>query len=129
MLIFIYCADRPGTAAMLARTRLRHLEYMIANRHKLAFGGVLSAPPGGSSAGRIFVLELPAMEDAEDFLASEPYYRAGLIDQAVIRAFRPMWPEPVPGTLESELRLERARQQPADGAEITDTILGVGEQS
>jgi uncharacterized protein len=114
MLIFIYCADRPGAAAMLARTRLQHLEYMIANRHKLASGGVLSAAPGGASSGRVFVLELPTMEDAEDFLACEPYYRAGLIDQVVIRAFRQMWPEPVPGTLESELRLERTRQQPAD---------------
>jgi uncharacterized protein len=111
MLIFIYCADRPGAAAVRARTRLQHLEYMLANRDKLVFGGLLFPALPEPSVGSIFVLKLPTMEAAEDFLAREPYHQAGVFDSVVMRTFRQMWPEPAPGILEGELRLERMRQQ------------------
>lgn len=110
MLIFIYCTDRPGAEAERARTRLQHLDYMIANKDRLVFGGMLSAWPGEGSAGRVFVLELPTMQAAEDFLASEPYHRAGLFESVEMRPLRQMWPEPEPGSLAHELELERRRR-------------------
>jgi uncharacterized protein YciI len=109
MLVFIYCADRPGAAAVRARVRQQHLEYMLANSDKLVFGGLLAALPGGRSGGSVYVLELPTVEAADDFVAHEPYYRAGVFDTVVTRPFRQMWPEPEPGALESALQVERER--------------------
>ena len=130
MLIFISCADRPGTAALRARARLQHLEYMIANIDKLVFGGLLSVAAGEPNPGTIFVLELPTLEAAEDFLAREPYHRAGVFDSVEIRVFRQMWPEVDPGALEHELRLERGRRrraQPADAAKRADSQTHPGD--
>jgi len=109
MLIFIYCADRAGAGAVRERARLQHLEYMVANTDKLVFGGLLPASPGERGISSIFVLELPTMDAAEDFLAGEPYNQAGLFDSVEIRAFQQMWPEPEPGTLKRALRRERER--------------------
>jgi len=52
---------RAASAALRARARLQHLEYMIANVDKLVFGGLLSVAPGEPNPGTIFVLELPTL--------------------------------------------------------------------
>jgi uncharacterized protein len=111
VLVFIYCTDRPGAEEVAAGTLMEHLEYMVASKDNLVYGGMLLASPGEGSTGRLFVLELPTMQAAEDFVASEPYHRAGLFDRVEIRAFRQLWPEPEPGTLEHLLELARERRR------------------
>ena len=126
MLIFIRCTDRQGAEDVAARNLLEHLEYMVASKDKLVYGGMLPASPGEGSTGRLFVLELPTMEAAEEFAASEPYNRAGLFDRVEIREFRQMWPEPGPGTLEHLLELERDRRR---GTQRADTAAGTGGET
>jgi uncharacterized protein len=108
VLVFFCCLDRPGASARRRETRAEHLEYMIENQDRLVFGGPVSAVPGEAGVGSVFVLDLPDLGAAWDFLAAEPYYRAGLFESVIVRPFRQMSPEPEPGHLRRELERERA---------------------
>jgi uncharacterized protein len=113
MLVFFCCLDRPGMVARRRATRAAHLEYMIQNNDKLVFGGPLDEPSDGHSVGSVYVLDLPDMAASWDFLAAEPYYRAGLFESVIVRPFRQMAPESEPGFLQAELARERALAEAA----------------
>ncbi|MGH3376184.1 MAG: YciI family protein [Actinoallomurus sp.] len=108
MLVFFCCLDRPGAYARRRAARAEHLEYMIQNQDKLVFGGPVSAEPDKGGVGSVFVLDLPDLDAAWDFLAAEPYNRAGLFESVIVRPFRQMSPELEPGHLLRELERERA---------------------
>jgi uncharacterized protein YciI len=111
MLVFFCCLDRPGMSARRRAARAEHLEYMIKNQEKIVFGGPVSVADGEPGVGSVFVLDLPDLDAAQDFLADEPYHRAGLFESVIVRPFRQMSPEPRPGHLRRELERERAEAQ------------------
>ncbi|GAB2812134.1 YciI-like protein [Actinocorallia aurea] len=108
MLILVYCLDKPGSQALRVATRPEHLRYMIAARDRLPFGGPLH-DDAGVVIGSVFALEVENPADAEEFLADEPYYRAGLFGSVVTHPMVAMVPEAWPGRLAEELvKAERA---------------------
>jgi uncharacterized protein YciI len=114
VLIFFCCLDRPGMAARRRAARAEHLEYMIQNRDRVVFGGPVDAAPSQGptqGVGSVYVLDLPDLAAAWDFLAAEPYYRAGLFESVIVRPFRQMVPETEPGLLEAEWKRERANAE------------------
>jgi len=113
VLIFFCCLDRPDMVARRRATRAEYLEYMIKNQSKLVFGGPVAAPSDGQSVGSVFVLDLPDIAAAWEFLVAEPYYRSGLFESVIVRPFRQMAPEPEPGFLRAELERERAALEAA----------------
>lgn len=111
MIVLVLCRDRPGTQALRLATRPAHLEYMIAARSRLVFGGPLTAEDG-LTIGSVFALRVADTSEASRFLASEPYHKAGLFESVVIHPMRQMVPEDSPGLLDTEL--DRARAAAAD---------------
>ena len=107
-LMFVYCLDRPGTQDLRIATRPAHLEYMIAARDRLVFGGPLLSDDG-TTIGSMFVLSADDRAQVEAFLADEPYVRAGLFEQVAIHPMVRMVPEAPPGRLDTELALARRR--------------------
>ncbi len=108
MLFCVLCIDRPGSAALRAATRAEHLEYMIAARGALRYGGPLTSDDGTLSLGSVFVIDLPDRRAVDAFLAAEPYCVARLFQSVSVLAMRQMVPEAVPGFLDRELSRERA---------------------
>lgn len=108
MAFLALCLDKADGLPLRRAMRAVHLDYMIARRHLILFGGPLLDDDGGSALGSVIMLDLPDRDAVTAFLAEEPYSKAGLFEQVIIRRWRQMVPEPAPDTLARELARERA---------------------
>lgn len=109
MAFHLFCMDDPGKPGLRERIRARHLEYMIAHRERILFGGPLKADDGVMSVGSAFALDYETRAEVDAFLADEPYSQAGLFESVVVRRIAMMVPEKQRGFLEEELERERDR--------------------
>jgi uncharacterized protein len=109
MLVLVHCIDKPGSADLRKNTRIAHLEYMIAAKSKITFGGPLLSDDG-STAGSAFAINVESHAEFEEFLAGEPYCQAGLFEKVQVHSLRQMMPENPEGLLDRELANERQRR-------------------
>lgn len=86
MLFFVYHTDRPDAPGVRAATRDAHLAY-IANFAALVAGPTLNADTGEMD-GSVIVVELPDMDAAKDFVANDPYTKAGLFETSVVKPWK-----------------------------------------
>lgn len=106
MAFVIYALDRKDAGSLRRDTRLAHLDYMIAARERILFGGPMLSDDGARTIGSVFALDHADRASVDRFLADEPYCKAGLFESVSISPMRVMVPEPRPGLLDEE----RARQ-------------------
>lgn len=102
----IHCHDDPAKPGLRARLRLIHLEYMIAHKERITFGGPLKDAEG-RSVGSTFVLNHETRAEVDTFLEKEPYTQNGLFISTEINPMAVMLPEAWPGFLVAELERER----------------------
>lgn len=110
MPIALDCRYRPGGAQDRLPIRAVHLDYMIANQARVLHGGPSLAD--GELVGMYLLLATDDPAQADDFLAGEPYARAGLFAEVRRTLFTGYLPEPRAGFLH-ELRRGAARGVPA----------------
>lgn len=108
MKFIITCVDAPGLADLRKQLRPSHLEYMIAAKDQIVFGGPVRTDDLSSTLGSVLVLEKGNRAAVEEFLRDEPYFKSGLFESVVVRAIDLMVPEQKTGFLEEELMRERA---------------------
>lgn len=106
MAFVIYALDRKDAGSLRQDTRLEHLDYMIAARERILFGGPMLSDDGTRTIGSVFALDYAERAAVDRFLADEPYCKAGLFETVAVSPMRVMVPESRPGLL----RKERARQ-------------------
>lgn len=111
MAFHIFCMDDPAKPGLRQQIRATHLEYMIAHRERILFGGPIKDADGETSVGSAFALDCPTREEVDTFLDGEPYNRAGLFETVLVRRIAVMVPEASPGFLEEELEREKSRQK------------------
>jgi len=92
MPVAIECRYRPGGAQDRLAIRHVHLEFMIANKARVMAGG--PSTQGGELVGMFLLLSTDDPVEAEDFLAREPYARAGLFAEIRKTCFAGYLPEP-----------------------------------
>lgn len=107
MHFLVTCIDKADEAALRRQTRAVHLEYMIAHQDLIVAGGPLRSADGAATIGSAFIIDLADRAAVDDFLADEPYARAGLFDSVTIVRIALMVPERHPGLLAAELARER----------------------
>jgi uncharacterized protein len=107
MLMVVRCLYRPGGAEDRLPIRDVHIEYMIANRQWLEQGGALISPDGSTVNGMFLILRHDSRKQVEQFLANEPYTRAGLFETVTIDAFDRFVPHIDPNFLEKLLTAAR----------------------
>jgi uncharacterized protein YciI len=103
MLIVVRCLYRPGGAEERLHIRDIHVEYMLANRRWLEQGGALLSADGATIEGMFLILRHDSRQEAEIFLANEPYTRAGLFAETTIECFDRFVPHSDPRFLEKLL--------------------------
>ncbi len=81
----LYCIDHPNKLDLRKATREAHLAY-VRGSGKLEFGGPL-ADDDGKMIGSLVVIEAASREDAENFVANDPYSQAGLFQTTTITRF------------------------------------------
>jgi uncharacterized protein len=100
MLTVVRCLYRSGGAEARLPIRDVHIDYMITNRQWLEQGGALMSADGSVVEGMFLILRHGSQQEAEAFLANEPYSQAGLFETVTIESFDRFVPHPDPDFLE-----------------------------
>lgn len=96
MYFAILCFDRPGVGELREKTRAVHHEYLKQHNTAMHLGGPLENDEGGI-VGTIFIVNVADRAAAMDFTENEPFHKAGVFESVIVRRWRQMQPEVVPG--------------------------------
>jgi uncharacterized protein len=94
MLWVIHAEDKPDSLVLRQATRPDHLAYVAS--FPLELGGPL-LDDDGAMCGSLIVLDLPDRMAVEEFVAGDPYTKAGLFDRVSIHAWKQVAPAPADG--------------------------------
>ena len=84
----ILTTDKPNSAALRARVRDTHIQYLTANMHKLLAAGALTADDGTGGHGGILIVDTDERKEAEAFIAGDPFTQAGLFEKVTVSRWR-----------------------------------------
>lgn len=110
MIFAIWFTGGPETERLRMPHRPDHLRFVIEQRDALLYGGACLDEDRAAMVGMLMVIDVDSREEAERFVAEEPYARAGSFSEISILAFGQRVPEPFQGFFEAELAAELARK-------------------
>jgi uncharacterized protein YciI len=84
----VYCRDRPGTEALLEELAEAHWSFMDDYAQAMIARGPTLTPDRTTHTGSLHIVDLPDAQAARAFAFQEPYYRAGVYDQVLVRRWR-----------------------------------------
>lgn len=84
MLWAIYCVDKPNTASTRDELMTEHRAYLDKNLSNIFFSGPLQSDDAQQAFGSLFVLNVKGRADAQAFIGSEPFNRAGVFEKVTI---------------------------------------------
>ena len=84
----VYCRDRPGTEALLEELAEAHWSFMDDYAQAIIARGPTLTPDRTTHTGSLHIVDLPDAQAARAFAFQEPYYRAGVYDQVLVRRWR-----------------------------------------
>ena len=93
MLYAFVLTDKPASAALRARVRPEHKNYLAQAADRIAFAGPLLDDDGHAMIGSLLVIDFPDRGAALAWLQGEPFTRAGLYATRQVHAFRNQWPQ------------------------------------
>ncbi len=88
----IVCFDRPDSASLRDKHRAAQVQFLNANASRIVFGGPLKASADGPSTGALIVIDCATREEAEAFIAGDPFRTGGVYESVSIRAFKKVFP-------------------------------------
>jgi uncharacterized protein YciI len=114
MYFAILCFDKPGAGELREKTRPEHLAYLKQHHDQMHLGGPFENDEGGI-VGMLFIIDVENRAAAVAFTENEPFHKAGVFESVVIRRWRQMQPEVVPGAnaisaAEAEMQLKEEGQ-------------------
>lgn len=65
-----------------------HLEYLDANKNKLLAAGAIINDDGSGGHGGVIIVDTDEREEAEDFIANDPFTKAGLFESITVTRWR-----------------------------------------
>ena len=80
--------DGPDSAAIRADLGAAHRQYLDDNKANLIAAGAMLDDDATAPQGSIFILDTDVREEAEAFLAGDPFSKAGLFKDAEIVRWR-----------------------------------------
>ena len=103
------CTIDEAKLELFGRLRADHYAFLLAERHRIRFGGPARVEEGGRPEMMIIVAEAADRAEAERWIAGEPYNSHGGFSEVRVRPWSQVLPEPEPGTLQATLNAERAK--------------------
>lgn len=88
----VICFDRPDSAALRDAHRAAHAEFLSANAARIVFGGPLKSAADAPSTGALIVVDCATRQEADAFIAADPFYRGGVYESVSVRAFKQVFP-------------------------------------
>lgn len=80
--------DKDDHAAVRQQHRPAHLAFLDENKHLLLACGAKLHDDGRDAGGGLYVVDLATKEEAEAFIAADPFTQAGLFKQVTITRWR-----------------------------------------
>lgn len=84
----IDATDKPDAAKLRADTRPQHLAFLDQNAPRLIAAGAKLRDDGETAFGSIYILDTDVRAEAEAFIQSDPFSKAGLFGGVVITRWR-----------------------------------------
>lgn len=84
---FFYCRDLPDTETLRGPTTEAHWSYMDGYADAMIARGPTTATDG-TVTGSMHIVDLPDAEAVRVFAFEEPYYRAGVFGDVLVRRWR-----------------------------------------
>jgi len=93
---FFYCRDKAGTAAIRKQLVETHWSFMDGYASRMSARGPTVQEDGVTQTGSMHIVDLPDAEAARVFAYEEPYCKAGVFEQVMVRRWenelgRTMW--------------------------------------
>ena len=99
MLYVIIAEDAPGSLEKRAAVRAHHYERMTAmqNAGRLVISGpcpAIDSPDPGTAgfSGSVIIAEFDTLEDAQAWIAQDPYVTTGVFSRVTVKPFRKGFP-------------------------------------
>lgn len=93
MIYLFRLLDRPDGTALRQRVRPEHKAYLAQVADRIAFAGPLTHDDGVTMMGSLLAIDFDSRDAARQWLADEPFTRAGLYASVEIHAFVNLWPQ------------------------------------
>jgi uncharacterized protein len=84
----IQTTDKPDHAHVRAAARPAHLEYLEKHKGKLLAAGALLNDDGTGGYGGVLIVDVDDRKAAEDFIANDPFTKAGLFAKVTVTRWR-----------------------------------------
>ena len=96
---FFYCRGRPGTEALADELAEAHWSFMDGYAEQMIARGPTLTPDRTTWTGSMHMVDLPDAQAARVFAFQEPFYRAGVYGEVLVRRWgnalgRTMWDYP-----------------------------------
>ncbi|CAA6603712.1 YCII-related [Rhodospirillaceae bacterium LM-1] len=93
MLFAILCRDKKDALPIRLANREAHLDYIRENwLSKIVTAGPIFGADGQSMAGSLLIMELADRAEAENYLAGDPYGKAGLFESCEVWPYKKVFP-------------------------------------
>lgn len=86
MAYIVTVLDRPDREHLRAANQAAHYAYLESNQHLILLRGGFPDDSGGLIGGML-VLDVPSEQAARDFIAADPYAKAGMQGELKIQRF------------------------------------------
>jgi uncharacterized protein YciI len=93
MIFAFHLIDRPDAGDLRLRVRPEHKAYLAAMAERIAFAGPLTDDDGQTMIGSLLAIDFEDRAAAEQWMAQEPFTKAGLYEAVSVRPFINLWPQ------------------------------------
>lgn len=84
----IITRDKPNSLNLRNQARTEHLEFLDNNKHRLLAAGAMVEDDGSGGHGGVIIVDTDDRKEAEDFIASDPFSKAGLFESVTVTRWR-----------------------------------------
>src|SRR5688572_11697753 len=85
--------DRKDSAKRRDQHRAAHQQFLQKNEKKILYGGPLKDAADGPSTGALIVVDCATRQEAEAFIAADPFKQGGVYESVAVRAFKKVFPQ------------------------------------
>ncbi|MEW5729962.1 MAG: YciI family protein [Pseudomonadota bacterium] len=91
-LFIITCMDKPNSIDLRLANRAAHLDYARGWSDRMLVGGPLLSDDGETMIGSALILDVEDRAQVDEFIANDPYGKAGLFESVTVRRYKKVLP-------------------------------------
>jgi uncharacterized protein len=84
----IITRDKPNSLDLRNKVRAEHIEFLDRNKHRLMAAGAMIEDDGTGGRGGVIIVDTDDRKEAEEFIAADPFTKAGLFENVVVTRWR-----------------------------------------